>query len=150
AAFFHSLQQGALRLGGGAVHFVNQHYLRKERSPMKDEALLGSIENGVAQDIGRQQVAGKLDALKSQRQRTSQGLGERGFPHAGNVFNQEVTTCQQTGDCEFYGLLFAHHNLADLPDKGFDLACHRETISDNKTVRKRDLGPSAAFLWQSS
>ena len=43
--FFHRFQQCALRLGGGAVHFINQHHLRKERSLMKYETLFVPIKN---------------------------------------------------------------------------------------------------------
>ena len=54
---------------------------------MKHEALLIVVENGIAENIGRQQVACKLDALKRQRQGARQRLGERGLAHAWNVFN---------------------------------------------------------------
>ena len=43
--FFHRFEQCALRLGGGAVHFIDQHYLRKERSLMKNETLFVPIKN---------------------------------------------------------------------------------------------------------
>ena len=54
---------------------------------MEHEALLALIENGIAKDIGGQEVAGKLDALKCERQRASQCLGQRCFADARNVFD---------------------------------------------------------------
>src|SRR5439155_13647412 len=67
--FLHCFKQRALRLGGGAIYLVDQHDLRKERAAMKHEPLLGSIEDGIAESIRRQQVTRKLDALKGERAR---------------------------------------------------------------------------------
>ena len=62
--FLHRFEQRALRLRRGAVHLIDQHHLGKERPGVENEALLIAVENGVADDVGRQQVAGELDAAE--------------------------------------------------------------------------------------
>ena len=50
-----------------------------------------------AQHVGRQHVAGELDAVKAAIERPRQGLGERGLADAGNVFDQQVAA-REHGD----------------------------------------------------
>ena len=64
--FLHCFQQRALCFGGCAIDLVDQHHLRKKRTAMKYEPLLAPIEDRIAENIGRQQVTGKLDALKGE------------------------------------------------------------------------------------
>jgi hypothetical protein len=61
--FLHRFQQRALRLGRGAVHFIGQHQLREHRTLVELEGAGVAIEHRDADDVGRQQVAGELDAL---------------------------------------------------------------------------------------
>ena len=85
--FLHCFKQRALRFGSRAIYLVDQHDLRKERAAMEHEALLAPIEDGIAENIGRKQVTGKLDALESESERARQRLGERCLAHTGNIFN---------------------------------------------------------------
>ena len=89
--FFHRFEQGALRLRGCAIHFIDQHHLRKEWSLMKDKALLLAIENRIAQDISRQQVAGKLNPLKSGADRPGQRLRQSRLTNSRDIFDQQMT-----------------------------------------------------------
>src|SRR4029077_1413002 len=66
AVFFHRFQKRALCLWGRAVDLVDQHHLRKKWTTMKNELLLVAVEDGIAENVGRQQIAGKLDALKGE------------------------------------------------------------------------------------
>ena len=112
--FLHCFKQRALRLRCGAIYLVDQHDLREERAAMKHEALLASIEDGIAENISRQQITRKLDALKGERELARQRLRQRCLAHARNIFNQEVAACEQTGDCELYRLILAHNDFTNL------------------------------------
>ena len=104
---------------------------------MKHEALLASIEDGIAENIGRQQVTRKLDALKGEGERAGQRLRERCLAHARNIFNQDVAACEQTGDCELYRLILAYDNFANLLCEGINVIRHSGMICGNDTVRKQ-------------
>src|SRR6266487_2088254 len=135
--FLHRFKQRALRFGGRAIYLVDQHDLRKERPAMKREALLAPIENGIAENIGRKQVTRKLDALEGERERSRQRLGERCLAHARDIFNQEVTTREEAGDCELYRLILAYDNFANLLGERVNVVRHSEMICGNVAVRKR-------------
>ena len=104
---------------------------------MKQKALLASIEDGIPENIGRQEVTRKLDALKGERERARQRLRERCLAHAGNIFNQEVAACEQTGDGELYRLIFANNNFTNLLCERVNAIRHSEMICGNDTIRKQ-------------
>jgi hypothetical protein len=54
---------------------------------MEHEPLLAPIEDGIAKNIGGQQVTGKLDALKCESKRARQCLGERCLADTRDVFD---------------------------------------------------------------
>ena len=93
----HRLQQGALRLGGGAVDLVGKHHLREHGAAMEAEFRAVAHEDGDADQVGGQQVAGELHALELQPQRARQRVGERGLAHARQVLQQQMATCQHAG-----------------------------------------------------
>jgi hypothetical protein len=104
---------------------------------VKHKALVFPIENGIAENIGRKQIARKLDALKGERERARECLGESRLTHARNVFNQEVAACEQTSDCELYRLILSHNNFTNLLCEGVNVIRHSEMICGNDTVRKQ-------------
>src|SRR5206468_2172032 len=69
---FHRLQQRALSLCRGPIHFINQNHLRKKWPLMKNESLLFTIENRIAKNIGGEQIAGELNPLKPQAERAGE------------------------------------------------------------------------------
>src|SRR5262249_478129 len=132
--FLHRFEQGALRLGSRAIHFVNQHHLRKERPLMKNEALLLAIENRIAQNISRQQVAGKLNPLKSGADRSGQSLRQCRLTNSGNVFDQQMTAREQARHCEFHRLDLANNNLTNLRAVRTTSTFHMQQSSESEFV----------------
>ena len=124
-------------LGSGAIYLVDQHDLREERPAMKHEALLASIENGIAENISRQQVTRKLDALKGERERARQRLRERCLADARNILNQKVAACEETGDCELDRLILAHNDFTDLFCERVNIIRHGAIICGNAPFRKQ-------------
>jgi len=66
ALFFHCFKQRALGLRCRAIHLVDQNYLRKQRAAMKHKPLFAAIEDGIAENISRQQITRKLNSLERQ------------------------------------------------------------------------------------
>ena len=89
-SFFHRFQQRTLRFGTGAIDFVGQHELGEDRPRMKLKAAVSLFVDRHAKNVGGQQVTGELNALKLQSQYTCQGLREGGFPHARDIFDQQM------------------------------------------------------------
>ena len=97
---FHRLEQGALRLGAGAVDLVGQQQLREHRSGPELELLGDPIEHRDADDVGRQQVAGELEPPPIKPQHPCECVRERGFAYPGHVLEQQVSARQQAGETQ--------------------------------------------------
>ena len=72
----------------GAVDFVGQQHLREDGARVEAECIQFALINRDARHIGRQQVAGELDAVELQAQRQRQGVRKRGLADARQVFEQ--------------------------------------------------------------
>ena len=117
----HGLQQGALGFGGGPVDFVGQQHLGEDRPLVKDKGAGVLVENGTAQNITGQHVAGKLNPPELQPHAPGEHLGQRGLADAGNVLDQQVAPGKQTGQRHADLLFLAQHHLPDLANDGFKL-----------------------------
>src|ERR1041384_5351714 len=73
---------------------------------------LGAVD-GYAQNVGRQQVARELDAMKLACQGSRQGIAQRGFSDTWNIFDQQMTLCQKGDDRQLDRLLFAFYCVSD-------------------------------------
>ena len=80
-----------MRARCGAVDFVGENDLCKERSGTKFEGGGFRIEDRTASDVVGQQVGSALNALKRAANAARKGTGEHGFGHAGNVLEQHVS-----------------------------------------------------------
>ena len=112
-ALFHGLEQRALRLGAGAVHFVRQQQLREHRALSEREAAAGRVEHRHADDVRGQQVAGELHALPGEPQHLRERVRERGLADAGHVFDEQVAARQQAGEREAHGLGLAEDDAVE-------------------------------------
>ena len=113
---FHGFQQGALRLGRGAVDLVGEDHLGEQRAGLKFETAVIAVEDRGADDVGRQQVAGELDAPERQAEDRRQAAREQRLADAGNVLDQQVPVGEQAGDGEADLVLLAKDDLADFLD----------------------------------
>jgi hypothetical protein len=83
----HRFQQCALRLGCGAIDFIRQHDVGEDRSGPELEAVGLLAVDTDADDVGRQHVRSKLDAMKSAVERAGQGVRQGRLSYAGHVFD---------------------------------------------------------------
>ena len=137
--FLHRFQQRALRFGSRAIYFIDQYDLRKERAAVKHEVLLALIEDGIAENIGREQVTRKLDTLEGKRERAGQRLAERCLTHTWDVFNQKMAASEQTRDCELYRLILSYDNFTNLICECVNVVRHSGMICGNDVDSKRDM-----------
>ncbi len=117
-AFGHRFQQGALGLGRCPVQFIDQQQLREHRAGMEAETAIAAVEHRDADDVGRQQVAGALDAVEIQPQGLGQGVRQRGLAHARNILDQQMAAGQKAGKRQAHFVLFAQDDAVDLGQHG--------------------------------
>ena len=121
AAFLHGFQQGALGFGRGAVDFVCQQNLGKQRTLLKDQ-LAVCVQHFRSQYVARHQIRRKLNASKLQTRRLGQTLHQSGFCQPRNANQQGVPVAQHGHDDQVNGLLLTHNGLFNLRAK---LGYHR-------------------------
>ena len=89
AAFLHRFEQSGLRLRGGAVDFIREQELRKERAAAELELIfpIGAGAHDIrADDVGGHEIGRELDAAKIQIERAGERLDEFRFSEAGHTF----------------------------------------------------------------
>jgi hypothetical protein len=93
----HGLQQGRLGARAGAVDFVGHQQLAEHR-PLHEAELVTAglclVEHLGADNIGRHQVRGELDAFFFQPQHLAERDGELGLGKAGRADQQRVTAAE--------------------------------------------------------
>ena len=115
-AFFHRFEQRALRFGRGAVDFVGEQNLRKQGAGEETEGAFLAVENGNADDISGQHVAGKLDARELQTEQARQSVRQRGFANARQVFDEQMAMRQQAGQRESDLFVLAENDFVSCGD----------------------------------
>ena len=100
--------------GGGAIDFVDESDLGENGAWKEDEALFFAIVDGISEDIGGEEIASELDPAEVEAEGGGEGLGEDGFSDAGEIFDEEVTACEDASDGEADGAFFSDNNFTDL------------------------------------
>ena len=116
-----SIASSSARLGlrRGAVDFVGQQHLGEDRARVEGEAVLLAVVNGNADDVGRQQVAGELDAVELQARATWPARAPAwSCPRPGtSSISRWPPASRQTSAWRICGFL-ADDDLADLGGNG--------------------------------
>ncbi len=110
----HRLQQGGLRARRGAVDFVGQHDLGKERAGAELEIGGLGIENGAAGDVVGQEIGRALDAFEGAAEAAGQGAGQHGLGHARHVLQQHVPFGQKRDQSQDDLIAFADDDFLDI------------------------------------
>ena len=84
---------------------------------MKNQRLRGRIQRRKTNDIRRQQIGGELNTAKIQAERRGKGFRERRLARAGQILQQQMPACEQTGDRERNHLLLADDNRRKLIER---------------------------------
>jgi hypothetical protein len=108
----HRLQERRLRLRGRAIDLVGEHHVGEQR-PFKKPQLprpsrLVFLEHVGADDVGRHQVGGELDAAEGEVEALGQRADEERLGKARHALEQTVATAEQADQ-----QLLDHLALAD-------------------------------------
>src|SRR5437879_12866439 len=110
----HRLDQRRLGPGRGAVDLVGEDQLRKNRPGVELEGGALAVVYGYADDVGREHVAGELDAVEIQTEELCKHLGEGGLADAGQVLAQQVPAREQARERETDLALLAGNDFSRL------------------------------------
>jgi hypothetical protein len=102
-----------LRAWRGAIDFVGQDHVGENRPGAKFKFARLGVVHADAEDVARQQIGSKLNALKGAMKGFGQRLREGGFAHSGNVFDQQVAAGQQGDQGKLDGFFFTVDGARD-------------------------------------
>ena len=105
--FLHGFEQGALHLGRGAVDFVGEDQVGKERPALGGELAGLRAVNQRADQVSRQQIGRELDALESGLDARAQRLDGERLGEAGHAFEQDVAVGEQADEQPVHEILLA-------------------------------------------
>ena len=131
-ALFHRFEERRLHLGGRAVDLVGEQGVGEDRAAPGLELALARIVDQRADEVGRQQVRGELDALEVDRQRPREGLRGEGLGEAGDAFDEHVAAGQQAHQQTLDEVVLADD---DPPDLGLDLLQGERLALDGRNDR---------------
>ena len=103
-ALLHGLEQGGLGLGAGAVDLVADHDVGEDRTRFEDEVAALAVPYRDAGDVGGEEVGGELDAAELAVDRAGERFGQQGLADPGDVFDQNMTAGDETGDDQLDGI----------------------------------------------
>src|SRR3954469_17533315 len=115
--FTHSLEEGGLGPGRGAVDFIGEKNVGEDGPLVKLKLLLLLIVNRNPQDIRREQVGSELDALELGIDGTSENFGEGCFAGAGIVLEQDVTITREGSQELSQGLALPFYDELDVGEQ---------------------------------
>ncbi len=119
-ALLHGFEQGALGFRGGPVDFVGENQLRKDRAGQETEFAALAVEDRDAGDVGRQQVAGELDAGELQAEQAGQSMGQGSLAEAWQIFDQQVAAGKQAGCGESDFVRLAENDFVGASEHGVE------------------------------
>ena len=110
-ALLHGFEQRALHLGRGAVDFVGQHEVGEDGA-LLDHELLGLLAvDERAQQVGRQEVGGELNAREVGVHNLGQSIDGQCFGQTRHAFEQNVAVRQQADEQTLDKMLLAHYHF---------------------------------------
>jgi len=109
----HCFKQGALDFRRGAVDFVGQNKVRKDRAARGMIFSILRIVNQRADDVSRQQIGRELDAVKIRPHRRCERAGGKCFGEAGHAFEQDMAVRQQADEQPVHERFLADDDVGD-------------------------------------
>ena len=113
-AFLHRLQERALHLGGRAIDLVGEEYACDDRSRADVEgSARGTVDLG-ADQVGRKQVGGELDALEGKVESRRDRANGSGLGEAGHALDEDVSSRQERDDQPLQKASLTNHRTLDM------------------------------------
>jgi len=101
-------------LESGAVDFIDEHHVGKQRSGAKHEVAGRLIEHVHADDVARHEISGSLDALELPAKHPCEGLGEQCLAEPWYALHQHVPAGKQRDYQRVHGRLSTDDDAAEL------------------------------------
>ena len=114
--FLHRLQQCGLGARTGAVDLIGHQQLGEHRARNEAEIALaagGFLKHFGAQNVGRHQVRGELDAPRIQAQHRAHGIDELGLGETRKADQQGMAAAQHRDERLFDHLVLTENDGAD-------------------------------------
>lgn len=102
-ALAHGFQQCTLSPGAGAVNFVGEDELAKNRTFVKYKILSLLIIDAVSDNIGREKIGSELDSREKAIYGGGKYFAEGGFAQTGCALNQHMSIGQDSDQKKFSG-----------------------------------------------
>ncbi len=123
--FLHRLQQRRLGARRRAVDFVGHQQLAEDRARDEAEAALAAgafLQHLGADNVGRHQVGGELNAARFEAEHQAHGLHQFGLRQAGQTDEQRVPARKHRDQRLLDHALLSENDLADRGLGGGDLS----------------------------
>ena len=117
--FLHYLEQRALHFGRSAVDLVGQQQVGEHRPQVGGELTGLLVVHARADQVGRQQIRGELDALELAAQGLRQRLDGQCLGEAGDAFDQKVALRQHGYQHTLQKVVLPHHHALDFIEHAF-------------------------------
>ena len=121
-ALFHGLQEGRLRAACRAVQLVRQKQVAEDGALLIVHLARLPVKDGIARDVGGENVRRELDAVIIQAQGPGDRNGHRGLSNPGDVLHQDMSAGDDRQQNLDQRLVLADDHLADLADNGTGIA----------------------------
>ena len=137
----HRLQERRLGAGAGAVDLVGHQQLAEDRAGDEAEAALAGdalFEHLAADDIGRHQVGGELDAARLEPEHDAHGLDQLGLGEAGQPHEQRMAAGEHGHERLLDHPLLSENDVADCRLGGRHLRRRRFRLAHDCVVEPFD------------
>lgn len=117
----HGFEQRRLRLRRGAVDFVGEHDVGEDRSRMERQFTHAGrvfLKDVRAENVARHEVGRELDALEFKAEQQPERLDERGFAHAGQTFEENVSAADDADEHETVEFGSSEQNAVEFVEGG--------------------------------
>ena len=112
-SFLHHLEEGGLRLGGSAIHLVDQHDVCKDRAGMKLELLRLHVEHAGAEYVAGHEVGCELYTTELGIDEAGHEFGQQRLGHTGHTLYQHMTAGEDGRQQQFYVLFLTDDDFTN-------------------------------------
>ena len=110
-ALLHGFKQGALHFGRGAIDFVSEDEIGKNRPQLGRKFAVTRVVDQRADQVGREKVGGKLQTGETGVQARGEGAHGQRLGQPGHALKEDVTIGQETHDQALDKKLLPHHHF---------------------------------------
>ncbi len=111
--FVHGLEKSGLRARRGAIDFISEDDIGKDRAGAKFKLARFGIVDADAENVAGKQIRSELDALEGTMKRFGEGLRQRRLADAGYVFDEQMPAGEQRDERELDGFFLAVDGARD-------------------------------------